>query len=43
MATLAEERAKHSIIYKDNTSDIKDDVVQLIGCLVSIMLIWYEP
>uniref|UniRef100_A0A7R9V3G5 Armadillo repeat-containing protein 8 n=1 Tax=Chlamydomonas euryale TaxID=1486919 RepID=A0A7R9V3G5_9CHLO len=32
MATLAEENAKHSVVYEDSTSEIKDDVVQLIGC-----------
>eukprot|EP00955_Chlamydomonas_euryale_P115966 366390-Chlamydomonas_euryale.AAC.15 len=34
MATLAEENAKHSVVYEDSTSEIKDDVVQLIGCFV---------
>ena len=35
MATVAEERLKHTIIYQNSTSEIKDDVAQLIGCLVS--------
>ncbi len=34
MATSAEERLKHSIIYEESTSEIKDDVVQLVACLV---------
>ena len=32
---MAEERLKHTIIYQNSTSEIKDDVAQLIGCLVS--------
>ncbi len=30
----ADERLKHSIIYDASTSEIKDDIVQLVACLV---------
>ena len=33
---LAEERRKHSILYDDSTSEIKDDVVQLVACMVGV-------
>ncbi|GAX73803.1 hypothetical protein CEUSTIGMA_g1254.t1 [Chlamydomonas eustigma] len=35
MTTAAEERAKHSVVYSESTSEIKDDVAQLISCLKS--------
>lgn len=34
MATVAEEKLKHSVIYASSTSEIKDDCVQLVACLV---------
>ncbi len=31
---MADDRAKHSVIYAESTSEIKDDTVALIACFV---------